>query len=143
MNIYAEKQILKLGNSKKSKAFTALALSLVMAGSLAGAVSAGNIEDTTYSYNSTGNGFATATRDKTDYTSAYIYHKGVNSAMVQVRSSGINYSANGGSYFVAAGSSSYLPNYVKENGRGNCYLYITPSPALSCYMYGQWSPDSI
>lgn len=138
-----KKQFLKIGNSKKSKAITGLALSLLLVGSMAGAVSAGNIGDTTYQYNSTGSGFATPTRDKTDYTSAYIYHYGVNSAMVQVRSGGVNYSANGGSYFVAAGSSSYLPNYVKENGRGNCYLYITPSPAVSCYMYGVWSPDSI
>ena len=138
-----KKQLLKIGNSKKSKAITGLALSFLLVRSMAGAVSAGNIEDTKYQYNSSGYGFATETRDKTDYTSSYINHSGVNSAMVQVRSSGVNYSANGGSYFVAAGTSSYLPNYVKENGRGNCYLYITPSPALDCYMYGVWSPDSI
>lgn len=106
-------------------------------------VSAGNTYDTEYDYNTGPNGFATETRDKTDYTSAYVWHKGVYSANISVRSGGVNYSANGGSYFVSAGSSAYLPNYVKENGINNCYLYLTPSPALSCELFGQWSPDSV
>ena len=138
-----KKQLLKVGTSKKSKATAGLVIGLLMVGSVAGAVSAGNISDTSYQYNSTGEGFATVTRDKTDYTSAYIFHYGIDSANVQVRNGGVNYSANGGSYWVEAGSRAYLPNYVKENGLNNCYLYITPFSGESCYMYGVWSPDSI
>lgn len=100
-----------------------------MIGSVAGAVSAGNIVNTPYEYSSRIEGFATVTRDKTDYSSAYIYHYSDNNAYVQVCSGGMNYSANGGSYWVGVGSSTYLPNYVKENSRNICYLYIQPSPA--------------
>ena len=138
-----KKQFLKIGNSKKSKTITGIVLSLLLVGSMSGAALAGNFEDKPYNYNSTGYGFATSTEYKEDYTSSYINHFGVNSAMVEVRSCGVNYTANGSYYFVAAGTNSYLPNYVKENGRDNCYLYITPSPALNCYMHGKWSPDSI
>lgn len=135
-----KKRLLKIKHGKKVVGVGLLGLMLL--GSF-GNVFAGNTGDTFYNYNSTSYGFATETRDKTDYTSAYIRHKGVNSANVQVRSEGINYSANGGSYYVAAGTSAYLPNYVKENGKNNCYLYLTPSPAISSTLYGQWSLDSI
>ena len=137
-----KKQLLRVGNSKKSKAITGLVIGLLMVGSVAGAVSAGNIGNTSYQYNSTSKGFATETRDKIDYTSAYIEHYGVNGATVQVHSGGVNFTV-GGSRFAAAQSWSYLPNYVKENGFNNCYLYIKLYPEKGCYMYGAWSPDSI
>lgn len=138
-----KKQLLKIGNSKKSKAISGLVLGLMMVGSLAGMVSAGNFQDTYYDYNSGQYGFATDTRTKEDYTSSYIWHKGYDNAYVEVRSTGVNLSANGGHYYVSAGSSAYLPNYVKENGYNNCYLYITPASGSASRMYGQWSPDSV
>lgn len=139
-----KKQLFKINCSGRTKAMglsvTALMLAVAMSGSV---FAAGNIEDSGYSYNSTKNGFATPTRPKVDDTSSYINHSGTKAASVQVRSYGINYSANGGSYYVKVGSARYLPNYVYENGKRNCYLYITPSPAQSALMYGEWSPDSV
>lgn len=135
-----KKQILKMKHGKKMICTGIISAMLLMAMSTTAFASA---QDTPYDYFTGPNGFATQTRLKEDYTSSYINHQGVNPANVQVRSSGINYSANGGSYYVGVGQSRYLPNYVKENGRNNCYLYLTPSPALSCTLFGQWSPDSV
>lgn len=141
--VMRKKQLIKLNCSKRKKGIgigmTAVMLTLAMSGG----VLAGNIQDTGYSYNSTKTGFATATRPKQDATSSYIKHSGKVAARVQVRSSGTNYSANGGSYYVSVGTSKYLPNYVYENGKRNCYLYITPSSGQSSLMYGVWSPDSV
>ena len=139
-----KKQLLRVGNSKKSKAITGVVISLLMVGSIAGSVFAGNIKDTNYDYNSTKYGFATDTREKKDYTSSYICHRGNVNAYVEVRSNGTNQTAKqGGYYHVMAGSSCYLDNYVKENGYSNCYLYITPATGESSRMHGKWSPDSI
>lgn len=138
-----KKQILKIGHSRKSKVASCLVLSFVLIGTIAANVSAGNITDREYEYTCGPNGFATSTEEKWDYTSAYIYHQGNSAAYVQVRSNGINYSANGGSYYVSPGQQLYLPNYVKENGADNCYLYLTPSSSQWVKLYGVWSPDSV
>lgn len=138
-----KKQLIKVNCSRRTKAMGLSVTALMLAVAISGSVFAGNIQDTGYSYNSPKSGFATQTRPKEDDTSSYIKHSGKKAAYVQVRSSGKNYSANGGSYYVSVGSSKYLPNYVHENGKRNCYLYITPSPAQAVYMYGEWSPDSV
>jgi hypothetical protein len=134
-----KKQILKVKHGKKLIGVGLLGLMLM--GSMT--AFAGNITDTYYDGNCGAGGFATITRSKDDYTSSYIYHKGERGANVSVYSGGVNYSANGGSYYVGAGTAAYLPNYVKESGRSNCYLWLTPSPSGSCRLYGQWSPDSV
>lgn len=133
-----KKKIFKVKHGKKL--IGAGLLGLMLMGSMT--AFAGNTGDTYYNQYCTSSGFFTATRDKLDYTSSYIYHKGDRGAYVSVYSGGVNYSVNGGSY-VNAGASAYLPNYVKENGRNNCCLHLTPSPAGSCRLYGQWSPDSV
>lgn len=136
-----KKQIVKMNRGKRI--ISAGLLGLMLMGSLSTTALAGNIQDLEYRHYSGVNGFATATRAKTDYTSAYIHHQGERSADVQVCSMGINYSANGSSYYIEPGKAAYLPNYVKENGKSNCYLYLTPSEGVSCSLYGVWSPDSV
>ena len=138
-NIMFKKQILKLKHGKRL--IGAGLLGLMLMGSMT--AFAGNTTDTYYNVNAGAGGFNTASRAKQDYTSSYIYHQGDRAVNVGVYSGGINYSANGGSYYVAAGSAVYLPNYVKERGRSTCYLHLTPSPAGACHLYGCWSPDSI
>lgn len=137
-----KKQLIKLNCKRKKEigiGMTVVMLTLAMSGS----VFAGEVVDTGYSYRSTKTGFATPTRPKLDDTSSYIKHSGEIAARVQVRSTGTNYSANGGSYYVNVGTSRYLPNYVYENGKRTCYLYITPASGKSSLMYGVWSPDSV
>lgn len=137
-----KKRLLKVNMNGKKRFVTALGLSLIMTTMLGMGASANNSGDTPYNY--TGQyGFATETRDKTDYSSAYIYHLGAYAANVEVRSGGGNYTANGGSYYVPVGAAQYLPNYVKENGRSNCYLYIRPSGGQYGTLHGWWSPDSV
>ena len=104
-----KKQILKMKHSKKLVSIGLLGLMLL--GSMN--TFAGNIADTYYQINCGPEGFNTAARQKQDYTSAYIYHEGVDSAKVSVYSGGVNYSENGLFYPLAAGRSAYLQNYVK------------------------------
>lgn len=134
-----KKEIFKMKHGKKLVG--AGLLGLMLMGSMT--AFAGNITDTYYDGSCGAGGFATITRSKTDYTSSYILHGGDKPVEVEVCSGGTNYSANGESYYVAVGTAAYLPNYVKESGKNNCYLWLTPSPAVSCRLYGQWSPDSV
>lgn len=134
-----KKQILKMKHSKKLVSIGLLGLMLL--GSMN--TFAGNIADTYYQINCGPEGFNTVPRQKQDYTSAYIYHEGVDSAKVSVYSGGVNYSVNGLYYPVAAGTEGRIPNYVKERGKDNCYLHIEPLSGKSSSMSGRWSPDSI
>lgn len=134
-----KKQILKMKHSKKLVSIGLLGLMLL--GSMN--TFAGNIADTYYQINCGPEGFNTVARQKQDYTSAYIYHEGVDSAKVSVYSGGVNYSENGLFYPVAAGRSAYLQNYVKESGRNDCYLHIETLSGKPYFMSGRWSPDSI
>lgn len=141
-----KRQLLKLGNGKKGKAIGGAVLSLAMATMIGGGVlAAGNIQDSYYSlYGENEYWYATPTRDKIDATSSYILHQKESGVYVQVRSKGINYTANGASYYVGVGSSRYLPNYVKENGQSTCYLLLNPSVSgRKVDIVGKWSPDSI
>ena len=138
-----KRQIIKLNCSKRTKRIGMCVTTAMLTLGISGSVFAGNIQDTGYSYNSTKNGFATATRPKEDATSAYINHAGNVAVNVQVRSSGTNYSANGKSYYIRVGTKAPLPNYVYENGKRNCYLYITPATGAASYLHGVWSPDSV
>lgn len=104
---------------------------------------AGNIQYAYYGVNIGADGYVLATEEKQDYTSSYIFHQGDRAVYVGVYSEGINYSANGSYYYVGVGMAAYLPNYVKENGRNDCYLWLIPSTAGACRLYGQWSPDSV
>ncbi|MGN8739635.1 DUF2712 domain-containing protein [Bilifractor sp. HCP3S3_D3] len=132
-------QIFKL--SKRSKIIVCIVLTMLFVVLCGKTVFANNCEDRDYSGYTGSYGFATHTRDKTDATSAYIYHYGPVGVNVQVRSQGINYTANGSSYYVAPGTSRYLPNYVYESGKRDCYLYITSVPSAT--VSGKWSPDSV
>lgn len=134
-----KKQLLKIRRGRKL--IGAGLLSLMLVGML-GNVHASS-EDRWYEKYSGVNGFATSTEKKEDYTSSYIWHQGNIAANVQVKSMGINYTANGGSYYIEVGRAAYLPNYVKENGQDTCYLYLTPSPATPANLHGYWSPDSV
>lgn len=118
-------------------------LGLMLMGSLPATALAANVTDTYYNQYCGVTGFSTQARAKQDASSAYIYHQGSRAVNVRVCSDGVNYSANGSYYYVEAGKAVYLPNYVKENGRGSCYLHLTPSPSGSCNLYGCWSPDSV
>ena len=103
---------------------------------------AGNTADTSYNVNVGPGGFTTVSRSKQNDSSLYISHQGDRGVNVGVFSGGVNYSANGGYYYVAAGTSAYLPSYVNESGKSSCYLHLIPSPASSCHLYGRWRPDS-
>lgn len=138
-----KKQLLKVGHGKKSKVISGLVLSLVLVGMIAGSVSAGDYQDSPYSYSVKQYGVATETRAKDDYTSAYIWHKGDSPINVLVESCGINYSVNPSGYGIAPGDHTYLPNYVKENSQNTCYLFLTPMWSGWRTLYGQWSPDSV
>lgn len=137
-----KKRLLKINCGRKMKGISAGLAILMLAGTMAGTVSAGNIADTGYDHYASWAGFATDTRDKTDTTSAYISHYGDRDVNVEVRSSGVNYTI-GGHYYVRSGTWTYLLNTVKENGKNNCYLYITPYQANGVRLHGVWSPDSI
>lgn len=111
-----KKQLLKLGHGKKGRVIKGAVLSLMIVGMCAGGVSAaGNIQDTEYSEYST-TGIKTPTREKKDYTSSYIYHKGIVSVNASVYNRGINRSLNGSAYSVNVNQEKYLPNLVKEKG---------------------------
>ncbi|MCI9602748.1 MAG: hypothetical protein HFH19_00700 [Ruminococcus sp.] len=138
-NIMFKKQILKLKHGKRLIG-TGL-LGLMLMGSIT--AFAGNTKDRYYSATVGASGYSTPVRSKLDYTSSYILHEGDRAVYAGVYSGGVNYSANGSSYYVAVGTSSYLPNYVRENGKSSCCLRLTPAPAGSCYLHGWWSPDSI
>lgn len=102
------------------------------------------ISDTTYQFSSTSqNCHVTETRDKRDTTSSYIYHERDVAVYVEVCSYGINYTAGSGRYLVRPGNSQYLYNYVKENGRDNCYLRIYSTTNRAVTLKGKWSPDSV
>lgn len=134
------KEIIKTtGPVKKIMLITTIAILSIYC--FSAAVLANNHEDRGYSGYAGTTGFATQTRDKTDASSAYIHHYGPDTVNVEVRSNGINYSANGSSYYVTAGQESYLPNYVYENGRRTCYLYLRST--IRKWITGVWSPDSI
>ena len=97
---------------------------------------------TSYNVNVGPGGFTTVSRSKQNDSSLYISHQGDRGVNVGVFSGGVNYSANGGYYYVAAGTSAYLPSYVNESGKSSCYLHLIPSPASSCHLYGHWRQDS-
>lgn len=137
-NIMFKKQILKLKHGKKL--ISAGLLGLMLMGSMT--AFAGNTADTSYNVNVGPGGFTTVSRSKQNDSSLYISHQGDRGVNVGVFSGGVNYSANGGYYYVAAGTSAYLPSYVNESGKSSCYLHLIPSPASSCHLYGHWRPDS-
>lgn len=97
---------------------------------------------TNYSFSYTGDGgdLYTAHRDKYDYTSSYVYHKGSVGAYIGVYN---GYNSYGPLYHVGAGQQRYLTNYIKENGLNSCRLRITPETHSPRTIYGQWSPDSV
>lgn len=135
-----QKQLLKC--SKKMKVMC-LSLTAVLFGvGLYGNAFAANTAKSEYYYKTSRYGFATPTRDKTDASAARIYHTGTESGYVQVKHRGVNYSVNNGSYYVAPKATKSLPNSVYQNGKRDCYLYITPANGQSCLMYGYWQPDS-
>lgn len=90
-----------------------------------------------YSYSSGPNGFATATINKRTSSSVYVQHYGQKPARIQVRSNGVSYS---NSVLVQVNSNAHIQNWVYENGKRNCYLYITPSSG-SAMLYGDWYSD--
>ncbi len=134
-----KKQILKLKHGKRL--IGAGLLGLMLMGTMT--AFAGNTTDTYYNAYVGASGYITLCKDKLDYTSSYIFHQGDRDVYVGVFSDGVNYSANGGYYYIAMGTSAYLPNFVKENGRSSCCLRLMPSPAGSCRLYGWWSSDSV
>jgi len=133
-----KKQILKLKHGKRF--ISAGLLGLMLVGSMT--AFAGNTVDLSYNAYVGEGGYVTLCKEKKDSTPSYIFHKGERAVYVEVYSGGVNCSANGSSYYVAAGTSAYLPNCVKAVGR-SCCLRLTPSPIGSCRLYGCWSPDSI
>lgn len=137
-----KKQILKIG-SKKKKAGLLLATAMLMGAMTTSVVTAGNVRDEPYDFHCEAVGGSIEPRDKDDDTSCYIYHKGYVPVWVQVRNGGVNYTANGGSYYANVGVPQYLPNYIKENNLDSCYLYLTPTTGNSSLLYGVWSPDSV
>lgn len=88
-------------------------------------------------------GFETDTRLKEDYSYHYINStSGIYLGVISRASDGTNCTQNGraivplGEYFIA--------NYVKENGKNYCKLYITAANAgTSGSARGKWSPDSV
>lgn len=114
-----KKQILKLKHGKKL--ISAGLLGLMLMGSMT--AFAGNTADTSYNVNVGPGGFTTVSRSKQNDSSLYISHQGDRGVNVGVFSGGVNYSANGGYYYVAAGTSAYLPSYVKMLG-SKPYFYV-------------------
>ncbi len=106
---------------------------------------ANNHQDTAYRihYKGDGGDVRTASRAKTDASSAYIYHQGNTSVYVQVRSNGMNLTDGAYHYHVNVGQARYLYNLVYERGYRNCYLQLTPTIHSSILLHGLWSPDSI
>lgn len=135
-----QKQLLKC--SKKVKIICLSLSAMLLCAGMCGSVYAANTAKTEYYYNSTNYGFATSTRDKTDSSPAKIYHTETLSGYVEVRHRGVNYSPNNGSVYVSPGSTKSLPNTVYQNGKRDCYLYITPAYGQSGLMRGTWQPDS-
>ena len=135
-----KKRILKINLSGKKRLAGAVGVVMLLAVLMPASVLAGNTSKTSYRYSSSGYGFATATRDKENSSPAYINHQGSAKVNVQVRSSGVNYTS--GTYNVAAGETRSLANTVYQNGKRNCYLYITPYSGGSAYLYGTWAPDT-
>ena len=133
-----KKQIFKLKHGKRFISAGLLGLMLVESMT----AFTGNTEDISYNKYVGAGGYVTLCKEKKDSTPSYIFHQGDRAVNVGGYSGGVNCSPNASSYYVAAGTSAYLPNCVKEAGR-SCCLRLTPSPIGSCRLYGWWSPDSI
>lgn len=91
-----------------------------------------------YSYVTGLNGFASSTLSKSTTSKIEVHHYGQYGANIQVRSSGTAYSSM---IYFPVGRQANITNSVVENGKHNCYLYITPVPAQNCMMYGDWMSD--
>lgn len=128
---------------KQGRVIKGTVVSLMIVGMCAeGASAVGNISDTEYSAYST-NGIYTNQREKRDYTSSYIYHKGNVGINVSVYSRGVNCSLNGSAYSVNVNEEKLIPNLVKEKGGVDCYLFLRQKASAAYTLYGLWSPDSI
>lgn len=136
-----KKQLLKVG--KKGKIIAGVGLGIILIGTIeVGGQAIGNITDTPYTSYST-NGITTESRSKRDDTSAYIFHKGDISVNVEVRNGGKNYTAGKGSYQVQINEKRFLDNYIYENNKSSCYLFLRQTGSGRYNLHGLWSPDSI
>lgn len=132
--------------TKKNKMLlSSLLMFSIIFGIYSGQAYAGNISDTNYYFNYSGNGgdLGTEHREKQDFTSSYVYHKGNVGGYFSVRNNGRNYTYGAYHYYVGTWQSAYLPNIIKESELNRCQLYITPETHNATTIYGQWSPDSV
>ena len=88
-------------------------------------------------------GFDTDTRRKDDYSYHYINNtSGIYLGVVPKASDGTNCTQNGRA--VVPSGEFFIANYVKENGKNYCKLYITAAnQGTYGYASGKWSPDSV
>ena len=138
-----KKTLLKL--SGKARVTCRALLGVFLVGGAAQTVFAvGNITDSFYVYESTGNTwYQTEPRAKRDYTSCYVYHKGNIPAYFSVYSDNANFTYGAREYYVGVGEVRYIPNLVKESGKAECFLLIHPAENVPATIYGYWSPDSV
>lgn len=132
--------------SMKNMVICSLFLVMVLSAFYAGDVLAvGNVKDTPYSFNYTGDGgdLYTPYRDKRDYTSAYAYNRGTVHGHFSVLNGFTNYTYGASHYRINVGQARYLPNLIKESGLNWCRLRITPATHSRTRIFGLWSPDSV
>lgn len=125
----------------------AAALALAAASYASAADYSGNWGNSSYSsFAYASNVSYTDAREKLNYTSSWDECYGDAPHKVEVAATGWDWNVQFvGSpiYWFGPGTSSYLDNYVKENGYPRALLWFNNYNSYNTTIYGEWSPDSI